>query len=536
MKVTSTQLDHLGIVAGIYDRLGVKDVIDSRLPKSRHHKASHSDSTKAMILNGLGFVGQRLYLFPQYYEKVPVGRLIREGLQASDLNDDVIGSALDAIYNYGPTELFNEIALKIMNQDALGTQLLHADTTSFSVQGEYESEDEEDQKSIEIVLGHSKDGRPDLKQFIISMISNQQGIPLFVKAHSGNSSDKKTILQAIQRIKGGLQLADDVYFVADSALYSEENIRHLGQNTLWISRVVATIGEAQELLDSDLDMKPCSDPRYSCYITESCYGGINQRWVMFQSKPMRDRMEKTFQKSLQKETRSAERDLNRLMRRDFACEADALKDIEIWLGAHHLHRLSDIRIETKSRRAERKRGRPKNGEVMETMYLIRAQVDIDDAAVAKAREKLGRFILASNDSKINPDTLLKYYKGQQSVERGFRFLKDKRFRVSEVYLKKEERIEALAMIMVLALLIYSFAEWLLRKRLKETNQSVPDQKGKPTQRPTLKWVCFLFYGVEEVTVEIEGKIHRGIANLSDALSVVIKLLGPECEKYYGIKE
>jgi transposase len=92
------------------------------------------------------------------------------------------------------------------------------------------------------------------------------------------------------------------------------------------------------------------------------------------------------------------------------------------------------------------------------------------------------------------------------------------------------------MIMVLALLIYSFAECLLRKRLKETNQSVPDQKGKPTQRPTLKWVCFLFYGVEEATVEIEGKIHRDIASLSDVLSVVIRLLGPECEKYYAIKE
>lgn len=144
-------------------------------------------------------------------------------------------------------------------------------------------------------------------------------------------------------------------------------------------------------------------------------------------------------------------------------------------------------------------------------------------------------MLASNDTEIDPYTLLQYYKGQQSVERGFRFLKDKQFRVAEVYLKKEERIEALAMIMVLCLLIYSFAEYMIRKGLKQTGQFVPDQKGKPTQRPTLKWICFLFYGVAEVTVEIRKEVHREIANLKDSMIIVIRVLGNECEKYYGME-
>jgi len=69
---------------------------------------------------------------------------------------------------------------------------------------------------------------------------------------------------------------------------------------------------------------------------------------------------------------------------------------------------------------------------------------------------------------------------------------------------------------VLCLLVYSFAEWMIRKGLKDSGQSIPDQKGKPTQKPTLKWICFLFYGVAEVTVEIGKKIHREIANLKDS--------------------
>jgi len=90
-----------------------------------------------MILNALGFVGQRLYLFPEFYEKIPTERLLGKGITAADLNDDVLGRTLDAIYAYGPTELFNDIALKVMNHLDFGVQRLHADTTSFSVQVKY---------------------------------------------------------------------------------------------------------------------------------------------------------------------------------------------------------------------------------------------------------------------------------------------------------------------------------------------------------------------------------------------------------------
>ena len=76
-------------------------------------------------------------------------------------------------------------------------------------------------------------------------------------------------------------------------------------------------------------------------------------------------------------------------------------------------------------------------------------------------------MLATNDLALSPDTMLEYYKGQETVERGFRFLKDKSFRVSEVYLKKKSRIQALAMIMVLCLFIYSMVEFRLRRTLND---------------------------------------------------------------------
>jgi transposase len=181
------------------------------------------------------------------------------------------------------------------------------------------------------------------------------------------------------------------------------------------------------------------------------------------------------------------------------------------------------------------RGRPRNGEKLLEVHQIEAEIEFNAAKVAEAKSKLGRFILATNDLNLDPNTILSYYKGQQAVERGFRFLKDKSFRVAEVYLKKPQRIEALAMIMVLTLMIYSIAEWMLRKRMRETGETIPNQLKKPTQKPTFKWIVFLFMGVTEVTVWTNGEMHQQIANLNDNLVKIIRLFGPACEKYYGLE-
>ena len=533
MEIRTLPLEHLGLVAGVFDQLEIAEIIDDRIPKLRNHNLEHSKVIKAMILNALGYVGQRLYLFPEFYEKLPVERLLGEGVTAADLNDDVLGRTLDAISAYGPTELFNDIALNVMSHLDLGVQRLHADTTSFSVQGEYEGYD--GQSAIEITLGHSKDGRMDLKQFVLGLVTNQDGIPLFAKAYSGNASDKNTIIEAFMKIKNGLNLDDVAYYIADSAVYSEKNIQQLGTKMLWITRIPATITESECLLDRDVELAECLDSRYKCFSTTSNYGGIQQKWVLYQSQPMQERKEKTFEKQLEKESKQAERSLAKLKRREFACEADARKEAELWLAEHTFYRFKDLSVKLITRRNGKLRGRPKNGEELLEVHFVEAKIEIKAEKIAEAKSKLGRFILATNDLNLDPNTILSYYKGQQAVERGFRFLKDKSFRVAEVYLKKEERIEALAMIMVLTLMIYSVAEWMLRKRMRETGETIPNQLKKPTQKPTFKWIVFLFMGVTEGTVWINGEMHQKIANLNNNLVKIIRLFGPVCEKYYGLE-
>jgi transposase len=156
--------------------------------------------------------------------------------------------------------------------------------------------------------------------------------------------------------------------------------------------------------------------------------------------------------------------------------------------------------------------------------------------IEKEKTRLGRFVLATNDLDLDPDSILKYYKGQQSVERGFRFLKDKSFRVAEDFLKKESRIEALSMIMMLCLFVYAIAKGFLRSKLKETGTTVNNQLKKPIKNPTMKWIFTLFMRPAEVTVTLNSHIQRFIVNLDDDVNQILHLMGPAFENYYFVKE
>ncbi|CAJ35805.1 IS1634 family transposase [Methanocella arvoryzae] len=527
-NVDTRMLDHLGLVAGCYDEYGVAGIIDEVLPKKRVHRIGHGVTVKAMILNGLGFVDRPLYMTPEFFSKVPCERLLGGGVSPEYLNDDALGKTLDCISEYGPTELFNEIILNgVMKKLGLRTHLLHLDTTSFSLYGEYPEEGEAD---IKINLGLPKDGRWDLKRFVVGLACNHHGMPLFMKAFSGNHSDRKSLMEMVESLKRGLSSKDKVYHVADSAFYTKENLQGVGVSTFWISRVPNTIKEAAQLLGSDVELKPCKDQRYSYYETLSDYAGVPQKWILVNSKEMQKTMTGTFERKLSVELDATEKSFVHLRNQEFFCGEDALKAAHKWILDHPLVKFEAV--STEAFRKKNGRGRPRKNEPVQEFYRIKATIKTNQEEVTRRRERLGRFIIATNDVERDGESLLTDYKDQGIVERGFRFLKDDTFRVSNVYLKKPERIEALAMIMVLCLLIYSILEWKLREKLKSSGKTVRSQTKKRIQNPTMKWVFYLFLGVAEVHVNIENHSLTEITHITDDLRTILDLLGEPYKKYY----
>lgn len=521
---------HLGIVSGAYDTLGIGNVIDRAIPKTRHHHLTHSDTVKLMVLNGLGFIERRLYLFPEFFDDIALGRLFGEGITRDHLNDDVFGRTLDAIAGYGPTELFNEIVAECLLPSEFGSHCVHIDTTNFSVTGEYEPDFGTEE--IQITYGYPKDGRWDLKRFVLGMAANQHGIPLFLQTFSGNESDKETIRTIIRDLTENLKSTEKVYHIADAEFYTQETLQLLGQHTFWITKVPATIAQVKDLEHSDLTFTPCQDPRYSYSEQIVTYAGIAQKWVIYHSAPGQKQQEKTFKKRLEKDFDKARISLKKLSAHEFVCEPDAFAAAEKWLKKHPRYRFSEISVVPVKHKDRKSRGRPKTGEPVTVLYTLDTKIECNSEFIQQEKQRLGRFVLATNDLQLSPDVLLAHYKEQGTIERGFRFLKDKSFRVAEVFLKKNSRIQALAMIMVLCLFIYSMVEFRLRQALERTGETVISQTKKQTRRPTLKWVFFLFRRVREYSVVVEGKRIAKISNLTDDLMKILGLLGPPYEKYY----
>lgn len=293
----------------------------------------------------------------------------------------------------------------------------------------------------------------------------------------------------------------------------------------------ATIGEAQELLGTDEALTPCQDERYAFFEIHSSYGNIPQRWILFQSRDMAEKEERTLEKRIDHLLADARKNFAKLSRIEYFCDADARSALDRFFAEHPLV-WGEPPVEEERRKKRPRKGRPSSEEEMEVWYRLQGDLSLRQDAVKRLRSKLGRFLLADPDRTLSPEQLLDRYKEQGAVERGFRFLKDPAFRTSEVYLKKGERIEGLMFLMVLALLVYNLAEKDLRRALVETGKNVPSQTKKSTQKPTLPWIFQLFDRITEVTLTAGTTKSVTLAHVTDLHRPILSLLGEKCMQYY----
>jgi len=130
-------LDHLGLIAGIVDELGVVEIVNQRLGEDPREQISGGIAVKAMILNGLGFASAPLYLFKQFFEGKATEHLLGSGVSCEHLNDDRLGGVLDGLYLSGITSVFWALCLSAVKRYGLSRERAHLDATSMSVTGAY---------------------------------------------------------------------------------------------------------------------------------------------------------------------------------------------------------------------------------------------------------------------------------------------------------------------------------------------------------------------------------------------------------------
>ena len=152
-------------------------------------------------------------------------------------------------------------------------------------------------------------------------------------------------------------------------------------------------------------------------------------------------------------------------------------------------------------------------------------------AIKIAYNSAGRFVLATNvldEKSLSNDGMLSEYKAQQSCERGFGFLKDPLFFADSIFLKSPERIQAMAMIMGLCLLVYTLAQRQIRKALSASKSTIKNQLGKAIQNPSMRWIFQRFQSMH--LVQLNNEIS--ISNLTPDREYILSFLPDNCRYYY----
>ena len=535
-EIKVKNIDHLGIVAGLIDEIGIVKIINNKLGIDVREKISAGIVVKSILINGLGFVSRPLYLFSQFFEDKAIDKLLGEGISSDYINDDKIGRVMDELYKYGLNDLFIEVILEVIKKFKIEIKYSHLDATSFHLDGEYKSEENHEKDQEEKILkerpifinkGYSRDHRPDLKQCVLDLITTQDGdLPLFVRVGDGNEADKAVFGKILVEFKK--QIKFDSIMVCDSALYSQDNLT-LIQNLKWITRVPMTLKKAKELVQN-VEIEEITDDEIKKRATSNLegytwkeqivtYGGIKQTWLIVSSEKRHKSDLEKLEKQVKQEDEKSKKLLKEIQSEEFEHTQAARYKLKAINKKLRLFEITEVElIETCSKKKE-------------MTYKIIGLAIKKNEDIGKRKKEAGRFILATNlvdDAQLEPSEILITYKNQQSSERGFRFLKDPLFFADSFFVEKPERIETMLFLMSFCLLVYNLGQRELRNCLKRAKIGIKNQIGKFTKNPTLRWIFQGFQGIHLVTLNQT----KQIVNLTEERRFILSFLPASCQKYY----
>ena len=530
------------LIAAICDELGVERIVNEMVDWNHGYwKLTPGTHVKAFIVNTL-CARRPLYRIEEFYADLDVEMLFGMKAQAGDFNDDALGRTLDRIYEAGSWKVYSTLSLSVIRQLQLDLSLLHCDTTSFSVQGNYE-----EQGGLKITYGHNKDGRPDLKQIVIGLGVTPERLPVAAKVEDGNLDDKSWNHAFIKRLR--TLLSDEEWsqltYVADSALATKDNIDlMLSEPRLsFITRLPDTFELSKELKEEAVwkddweNVGPFSEgdksAKYRVQSFTRKLHGHELRFVVVHSDQLEALQLETLQRQMAKERAAIQKQLEEWLKQRYACRHDAEQAIvSFQKQSKWKWHECDFAVQEETYVIPRhKRGRPQANERLLTETRWRVMdfgILRNDEALLSKHYKSGLFILMTSHAQSDEWTnakVLQTYKGQESAETRFRLLKDPVF-LDAVYLKQPHRIEALGIVMVMALLVYGVLEWRVRKNLELEKEPLVLPGKRKSFKPTGEMLLALLQTIQLTLCTIDGQTKRVLSpRISENVKRAVELAG-----------
>jgi transposase len=514
--IEAYQVQHLPIVKAYADKIGVVEVINQLV--STEMAIDPGTIVLGMILDTLSGRSP-LYRLEEFFTHQDTALLLGKAVAPSAFDDDTVGRVLDRLYATGTMKVFTACAVRADQVFHFDKRYVHFDTTSVAVYGDYLLPEEAGEQEVpfRITYGYSKDKRPDLKQFVFSTLCVDRAVPLWGKPEDGNASDKtvnNTLLSNIATFLAQHGVAPGAYiYVADAALVTEDNLAALG-DTLFITRLPATYSECGRLIAEAVGRNTWEDvgvlahtkptkhrpvTSYKASEGEVTLYGMAYRAVVIHSSAQDKRRQQRLEHAIQASYSLVETVTRTAEQQDYFCRADADAAAAKLRAMHAAYHLIDVSVEERPLYG---RGRPSRHQpraVKAIRYRLKTTIRPQTERIVRMQEEAGCFVLLTNVPTAgalahSARDILTVYKEQHGTEQNYGFLKDPVI-VNSLFLKKPERIEALGLVVLLALLIWRVMERTMRTYVDTTRTPLPGWDKKATERPTSFMMVTKFAGV-----------------------------------------
>jgi transposase len=546
-KIEVYDVYHLPIIKAYADKIDLVSTINHLVPTRMDIDVG--TLVLAMVLDAVS--GRHpLYRIDSFYRNKDIELLLGRSMDVAKLTDDNFARGLDHLYNANTSQVYSAIVMNALRTFVVPTQHLHYDTSSVNVFGQYNSDAPDNPETIKITKGYSKDHRPDLNQFVVSLLCTGGNVPIFSKLEDGNASDKKlnnVLLTEISKKLAdvGIDPAGSIY-IADSALVTEDNLRQIGNETLFISRMPATFGEHQRLIEQAIQTQSWQDygilaataptrnrpgVHYRGHETTVTLYGQTYRAIVVHSSAHDRRRQKRLDREVEREHGTWSKKLAQFEKTLYFCIADT----HAAMAALQQEGLRFHNIElTMEERPLYARGRPKadgTRALKQMRYAIAGRLTQTPDAINSMREQAGCFVLISNvpaeglpntDIPYDGKKILQAYKDQNGIEHNFSFLKDPVL-INSIFLKKPERIEALGLILVISLLLWRLIELNMRTHLETQQASVPGWNNRPTQRPTTFMMTTKFDDIRIIKIRHQRALNGRLSHVQEKYLVALGL-------------
>jgi hypothetical protein len=288
--------------------------------------------------------------------------------------------------------------------------------------------DENDKRQF----GYSRDKRPDCVQVVIALIVTPQGFPLTYEVLCGNTSDKTTLKEFLQKIETQYGKARRIW-IMDRGIPTEENLAEMRASDPPVQYLVGTPKGRLSKLEKDLLEKPWQQARPG--VTVKLLAREGELYVLARSL---DRVAK--ERSMRR------RQLKKLWRRLHELGAMKLRreDLLMKLGAARQQapsawRLVEVTVDA-----------------TEATFTYRLKKE----KLRQVRRREGRYLLRSNLTETDPAVVWTYYLQLVEIEQAFRNLKGD-LAVRPIFHQDEKRIEAHIFVSFLAYCLHvTLGQWL----------------------------------------------------------------------------